>query len=53
MVKLLFNLASNFFGSEIGRGILDLVIDPLRATDPVVFPSPPLLENPDDGRSQQ
>lgn len=51
--KLLFNLASNFLGSEIGRGIRDLVIDPLRATDPAVFPGPPLPENPDDGRSQQ
>lgn len=53
VVKLLFNLASNFFGSEIGRGILDLVIEPLLATDPAACPGPPLPENPDDGRSPQ
>ena len=53
VVKLLFNLASNFLGSEIGRGILDLVIEPLLATDPDELPGPPLPANPDVGRSQQ
>jgi len=48
VVKLLFNLASNFFGSEIGLGILDLVMDPRRATVPPK--APPLPENPEDGR---
>lgn len=52
VVKLLFSLASNFFGSDIGLGILDLVMDPLRATAPPPD-VPPFLDRPENGRSQQ
>ena len=52
VVKLLFNLASNFFGSEIGLGILDLVMDVRRTKFLPEAPAEPLPASPAVVRSQ-
>ena len=52
VVKLLFNLASNFFGSEIGLGILDLVMDVRRTKFLPEAPAAPLPASPAVVRSQ-
>ena len=52
VVKLLFNLASNFFGSEIGLGILDLVMDVRRTKALPEAPAAPLPASPAVVRSQ-
>ena len=52
-LKLLLSLASSFFGSEIGLGILDLVIEARRVVVLSVLLGPPLAEKPDEGLSQQ
>jgi len=53
VVKLLFNLASNFFGSEIGLGILDLVMDVRRTKVLPEAPAAPLPASPAVVRSQK
>ena len=53
VVKLLFNLASNFFGSEIGLGILDLVMDVRRTKALPEAPAAPLPVSPAVVRSQK
>ena len=53
VVKLLFNLASNFFGSEIGLGILDLVMDVRRTKALPEAPAAPLPASPAVVRSQK
>ena len=52
-LKLLLSLASSFFGSEIGLGILDLVIEARRVVVLSVLLEPPLAEKPEEGLSQQ
>ena len=52
-LKLLLSLASSFFGSEIGLGILDLVIEARRVVVLSVLLAPPLAEKPEEGLSQQ
>jgi hypothetical protein len=49
---LLFNLASNFFGREIGLGILDLVMDVRRTKALPEAPAASLPASPAVVRSQ-
>jgi len=52
-LKLLLSFASSFLGSEIGLGILDLVIEARLIVVLSVLLGPPLAENPEEGLSQQ